>query len=203
MQIIVKLAVLQDSKSTIKWALIKGSLTIPEVSITLHLQPFIHHPLSPSCKPNGNTRWVLSSLFNWEGKLRYKTTKCLYKIPWPHQCQIGNQAYQSGFLLAHYSCSYIFRHLLMILPFPWVDSTPNSLLGSWHADLSTLACLARKGSDLSHGTFSDNPREAQAKKGSSEQEEVTRRASLSLLWNFSIWLLQFIGIVGNKYKVGA
>ena len=50
----------------------------------------------------------------------------------------------------------------MILPSPWLDSAPISLLGAWHADLSTLANLARKGSELSygtHGTFTDKLQE--------------------------------------------
>lgn len=48
-----------------------------------------------------------------------------------------------------------------------------------------LASLARKVSDLYRGTFSEiqkkKKKKAQAKKVSLEQEEVTRRASLSLL----------------------
>lgn len=46
-------------------------------------------------------------------------------------------------------------------------------------------------------------KKAQAKKMSLEQEEVTRRASLSLLWNSSGWPLKLIGILESKYTLGA
>lgn len=64
---------------TAKWAFIKDKRDGPGVWITLHLQPFVPDPLSPSCKPDRNRRWIWLSPFYRVEKLRYETITCLYK----------------------------------------------------------------------------------------------------------------------------
>lgn len=60
-------------------ASIQDSLTVPGSTLPYICSLSFPTPLSPSCKPNGTTRWVSLSPFYREEKLRYKTIKCLYK----------------------------------------------------------------------------------------------------------------------------
>lgn len=80
MQIVARLAALPGCENAHRqMGVHQGQRDSPGVWITLHPQPFVPDPLSPSCKPDRNRRWIWLSPFYRVEKLRYETTPCLYK----------------------------------------------------------------------------------------------------------------------------